>query len=241
MTIRVVTHAWAGRFPQYASFLRYQILSLERCHEELDGGIKLTICYCPDDNKVVEALVLRPTFTFRLWETIPLSSQELGRRCIGRNMAARSSLEDFVFFTDVDHLFTPECFRQIPERFQKGASMIFPGTIKIHRLHSIGDYAATNELSLPTVLLESDFEPKFYNRAIGGVQIVRGGFARKYGYLDGDQGWQQPTETPFGDFRDDLAYRRFCTSHGPIVKVDLDGIYRLRHSRTTYQDKIWTT
>lgn len=246
MSITVVTHAWAGKFPQYAAFLKYQIDSLTRCCEECPTNpIDLVICYCVDDDLVTGVVrnCMLAGVTEMHWTTIPLPLAELGRRCIGRNKAAKTSQADFVFFTDVDHLFTPECFRQISWKFDEAGPntvMIFPKEIKIHRLHSIGDYVTAHEdLPLDQILASENFIPKRYNRAIGGVQIVRGDFARKYGYL-ADSGWE-PTSTPFGDFADDIAFRRQCLGHGPIVPVELDGIYRLRHSRTTYQDKVWTT
>ncbi len=40
---------------------------------------------------------------------------------------------------------------------------------------------------------------------------------------------------PFKDFRDDLAYRRECSEQGPIIGVDIPEVYRIRHSKTTYQ------
>ena len=80
----------------------------------------------------------------------------------------------------------------------------------------------------------TEFVEKRYGRAIGGVQIVRGDFARKYGYLHDVAKYQQPVEHPFGDFRDDIAYRDFVRSFGRIVGIDLPGMYRLRHGVKTH-------
>lgn len=246
MSIRVVTHAWAGKFSQYASFLKHHIDSLSRCYDACEKQVKLTLCYCPQDDLVVNVIdsMSSAEWLDRGWLLIPLHLPLLGRRSIGRNLAAKISKEDYVFFTDVDHVFEPICFESIPSRFEEGIAMIFPTEIKIHRLHSIGDAVANRALiddPLPmNVLLKAEnFTPKQYNRAIGGVQIVRGDIAR-LGYLDGTE-WNVPSMPAFKDFLDDIAYRRACSERGRIQGVELSGIYRLRHSRTTYQDKVWTT
>ena len=115
--------------------------------------------------------------------------------------------------------------------------MIYPALIQIHRDHATGD-AATVLVDQPKLISvnKAEFIPKHYNRAIGGVQIVQGDFARKHGYLNDSPEWQKPTETPFGDFKDDVAYRKFTSQFGPIVGVDFPGVFRIRHSSTTYQE-----
>ena len=115
--------------------------------------------------------------------------------------------------------------------------MIFPGQIQISKNWDIGDKATCELVRNPKLrsINKEDFAPKGYNRAIGGVQIVRGEFARAHGYLNDQDEWQTPVDVPFGSFKDDIAYRDFCREHGPIVKVELPGVYRLRHNTTSYE------
>lgn len=234
----VVTHAYAVRFPHYAAFLRYQLASLEAC-----PGVKVAVCYCMEDEAVSSVVRWFSANSSLVIREFIQSAERLGRRCIGRNHAAVSSSEDFVFFTDVDHVFDPEVFADIPKRFDEswpGAAMIFPRQIMIHRDHATGDAAAQSAIQsveMRPVIDKSQFVPKLYGKAIGGVQIVRGDFARQHGYLANDPKWQVPRTDgkPFGDFRDDIAYRGFCLQYGEIKGVDLPGIWRLRHSTTSYQ------
>jgi hypothetical protein len=115
------------------------------------------------------------------------------------------------------------------------ASMIYPKTIKISENHAVGDMALRH-VSHPAVkgIDRGQFVEKRYRRAIGGVQIVQGDVAR-LGYLADSVRFQKPADLPFGDFRDDLAYRAECSKHGMIVGVDLPGVYRIRHGSTSYQ------
>ena len=234
-TTLVVTHAYAIRFPHYAAFLRYQLASLESC-----PGVSVAICRCMEDVRVAEVVRWFCANSSLVIRDFIQPVTRLGRRCIGRNHSAVSSREDFVFFTDVDHVFDQQVFTAIPSRFSEcgpGAVMIYPKQIMIHQDHATGDAAAQSVAQsgeMRPAIDKSQFIPKIYNRAIGGVQIVRGEFARANGYLP-QEPWQSPTETPFGDFRDDVAYRGFCLRYGSIQGVDLPGIWRLRHSETSYQ------
>jgi len=68
-----------------------------------------------------------------------------------------------------------------------------------------------------------------YRRAIGGIQIVRGSWARENGYLD-DTRWTQPVSinTGFRSCKCDVPFRKQV---GSSEAVDIPGVYRIRHSR----------
>ena len=235
--VEIVTHAYAVEHRHYAAALCYQLSSLV-LHPPKDCVVRTTVCYCDEDWAVKNVLkFFADHLDLRHW--IASDRYRLGRRCIGRSSVAGYTLADFVWFADVDQVWDGSCFdRLVAMPWPSGASMIYPKTIKIHRDHATGDAAlAKVDLDNPRLIDvdPSEFIDKGYNRAIGGVQIVRGNFARQYGYLNGDPAWQQPAAKPFGDFRDDVAYRTFCWTKGPIVGVDLPGMLRLRHSTTSYQ------
>ncbi len=235
-SIELVTHCYATELPHYASALEYQLSSLVR---SLSPNYKQTITVCcePNDKKTLKII---PFFqeVLSIKTLMMENANQLGRRSIGRNMAAKETKADIVWFTDVDYLFTSDCLEKLSTiKWPVGVSMVFLSDAMICKDHAMGDrllnYAANRVCILDVD--PSCFIPNHYRRAIGGIQIVQGDFAREHGYLDGIEKWQIPAEKPFGDFRDDIAYRNFCKQHGEIVPVILPGIKRLRHSTTTYQ------
>lgn len=239
-SVRIVTHCHASNLPQYAVFLQYHLSSLTRCLDDVE--LSATVCYTPDDFKTSVALNWfahnHPDFPLK---RIALDPGELFRRSIGRNLAALDSHETLVWFADVDHVFMSGCFTELLKCWNEledpKPAMIYPGTIKIHATHALGDeLVRTYDPEGDFKIKREDFVDKHYNRAIGGVQIVAGEVARVYGYLHGSKKYQKPTDGkhPFPSFRDDIAYRSFCGMMGGVKKVQFDGVYRLRHSAKTY-------
>ena len=237
-SIRIVTHCHAVNLPQYAVFLQYHLASLAKC----SGNVSATVCYVPEDFKTSVALNwFSHNFPDFPLQKIGMTPGELFRRSIGRNLAARDSHEELVWFADVDHIFLADCFDQLfsawNELPEPKPAMVYPGTIKIHATHELGDeLVRTYEPGGDLRIDPADFVDKHYNRAIGVVQIVAGTVAKVYGYLDGSKKYQEPTDGkhPFPSFRDDIAYRSFFRMMGGVQKVEFDGVYRLRHSMKTY-------
>jgi len=249
MKIELVTHCLATENPNFAGALALQISSL-LLDQPKHCDVQITVCMNEEDVntvRVVRHFAKLQHNGLRI-KALNMPIDELGRRCIGRNHAALYTNADIVWFTDVDHCFydgildrlvslewpvskVPDEGRGVP------VSMMFPGEIMISKNWDIGDEETKGLAAVPELkpLDAGNFVTKGYNRAIGGVQIVRGKFARAHGYLNGNDDWQTPVKKPFGSFRDDIAYRDFCSKHGPIVKVDLPGVYRLRHGKTSYE------
>lgn len=242
MKIEIVSHCYAAELPHYASALCYQLSSL-LLNRPAHCEVSATVCCCHSDARTEEVLLWFMQNTNLKMKTIVLSTPgELGRRSIGRNMAAKGSDANVVWFADCDMAFGAGCLDLLELTAKttllqpSSPTMIFPEWIWIHQDHATGD-RETQKIDKPRLvdLDQSLFVPKRYNRAIGGVQIVSGDFAREHGYLDGDASWQAPAAKPFGDFRDDVAYRKFCDSKGGVKSVLIPGVYRIRHSTTTYQ------
>jgi len=237
ITLEIVTHCWAGKYRHYADALVYQLSSLMLYQPE-QCSVRVTVCFDPDDKLTCRVLRAFLTVYNQPIKTIKMKAGYLGRRSIGRNAAALETKADLVWFADVDQVWRGDCLDRLSQmEWPSDASMIYPKDIMIHRDHVTGDNClkgASDNIRLrdvdPTL-----FVKKHYTRAIGGVQIVQGDFARQYGYLKDAATWQLPTQLPFSSFRDDIAYRNFCKEHGRIRGVDLPGMYRLRHSQTTYQ------
>lgn len=243
MLIEIVTHCYANQLPHYASALTYHLSSL---HKEQDIGlpykdfdIQPTVCYSVADKKTSRVVDWFDHNTKLNIRHICQPPSRLGRRCIGRNIAAKESDADVVWFNDVDQCFC-ECLGNLfCLDWPNNAVMIYPKDIMIHQDHQTGDKVLNEVKDDPRIedIELSLFVPKHYRKAIGGVQIVKGDFARKHGYLDNNPKWQNmKTEfNLFGDFRDDIAYRNYCLEYGDIVGVDLPGLYRMRHTKTSYQ------
>jgi hypothetical protein len=246
--VEFVTHCYATELNHYATALYLQLSSLAN-HATNVSNIKATVFYNEEDTQTVHVLKLFEDDRRRknlelVKQHLPVN--QLGRRSIGRNMAARNTDADIVWFTDVDYWFGPVLVDNLLSiQWNDETTMLFPKKIQINKTHEVGDKILKYFGSILTPdpqnrppftphMQVRDYDEKVYRKAIGGVQIVRGVFAREYGYVP-DSKWQKPVQIPFGDFRDDIAYRSFCRSVGTIVPVDLDGVFRIRHSETSYQ------
>lgn len=242
MSIRIVTHAYAKTLPQYAVFLRAQLSSL--LIESHRNDIKISVCHSPGDERVVKVLTdLIPRFNPGQLTPVPMDCGSLFRRSIGRNVVALSQTEEMVWFTDVDHYFGPQCLDSLQDIWKSKDTdkpvMVWPRLLQVHKNHAMGDdFCKLNEAESGTITIQyDDFEEKINNRAIGGLQIVNGGFARKFGYLNNLAKWRRPApiDKPFSCFRDDVKFRHYCCGHGKVMPIDLPGLYRLRHTEVTYK------
>ena len=242
MKIEIVTHCYSGALPQFATFLRYQISSLLLFAPRTQ--VQFTVCYSSSDSATRQAIAWGLQRSAGLLDLLPIDMlpARLFRRSIGRNMAARATTADLVWFTDVDHYFGEGCLDSLAEqwgRYVEKPLMVWPRSLQISRNHQVGD-RQWNEAPQGKLLAidPSDFVPKTYSRAIGGVQIVSGDYCRSIGYLAGHKKYQAPREDdrPFGDFKDDVVFRKQISLAGRVEPIELPGLYRLRHSQTTYQD-----
>ena len=240
-SIELVTHCWAEHYPLFAGALCHQLSSLI-INKPKEVDVQITVCFTLPDNPTMDVLKYFDKLKNIKTKYLFLNKDSLGRRSIGRNTCAIYSEADIVWFTDVDHVFGPECLDSLCAYYTKWPEdviMVYPKSVKIHKDWETGDKALRSALNDIRVIDidKDDFVNKGYRKAIGGVQIVRGDFARKFGYLNGNEKWQTPRTDglPFNDFRDDIAYRNLSKAHGKIKQIELPGLYRLRHTETTYQ------
>jgi hypothetical protein len=122
--------------------------------------------------------------------------QSVYQRPIGRNLAAKSSKADVVWFTDADYVFGDGCLNAVWVPQDDGI------------YHPEHEYRTTRKTKVDMIeLLQKDnsdaslvrISPSQFvltdiKRAVGGVQIVSGDTARKNGYLPGDKKWQKPLQ-----------------------------------------------
>lgn len=237
MSIKIVTHVYARKLPQFAVFLRAQLSSLVLHPPKVP--VVVDIHCCLEDDNLADVLFDFKGLNIKVCLQPP---NDLFRRSIGRNISALKSTEDIVWFTDVDYIFGEGCLDRLNEIWSLHSSgrygdMVWPDTVLIHKDHETGDKFWQSNLETRGVLdiNPDDFIPMKYRSAFGGVQIVDGDFARRFGYLNHYKKWQAPRtdNKPFGDFRDDVKYRKFCEEKGCVFSISLPNLYRLRHTKVT--------
>ena len=232
-TIELVTHCYCPRGTDtYAEHLKWQWASLVHYRPQT-CNVLLTICYTQEDTATalrVQAIEQSAKQQRGLnVQAMDLSPSRLFRRAIGRNVAAKWSRAQAVWFTDVDYMFGPTCLDTVTAKVQRTAGLVMPAYLQIQTDHATGDrmIAAHRAEQYPRI------DPTLFARrkqriAIGGCQIVGGDLARAIGYLDGTK-WTQPVD-PMAGFRScrcDKAWRQLNGLNA--IRVDVPNVYRIRH------------
>jgi hypothetical protein len=234
-TIEIIVHCWAERRPVFASMLTAQLSSLviwrPRCR------VKITVFTSAGDRRTADVLrgfgAAHEQPAHSVWVsswTLPLP--QLLRRAIGRNLAAKASTADVVWFGDCDYLFGDGCLDKLAEHEWK-AGLGFPLGAYIHKDHATGD--AEMGHVVPGQVWEPDlslFVPWKARGAIGGLQIAPGDVARR-GYCDGTKWQNEVRADDFQDTREDRAYRGSVP--GPHDRIHLPNLYRIRHSDSAFE------
>lgn len=234
MQLEIVSHCW-----HYAPQLTYQLSSLvlfppERCN------LTMTVWASLEDastqavlNYFAQCEVPRVTWSFK---SLPM--EQLFRRGIGRNLSASATAADWIWFADVDMCFREKCLDLLGERVAGSSDdLVFPRTIRISATHEDGDRLLDAVREAPRVvdIDESPFVDLRYSRAIGGVQIVRGDTARRFGYCRDSPRHQRPLRRWQRTY-EDVAFRRSLPSGGK--PIDLPGLFRIRHRRHGRRDEL---
>jgi hypothetical protein len=165
------------------------------------------------------------------WNFISMSADLVYQRPIGRNIAAKASKADVIWFTDCDYVFgndSLDALCQFPDdngiycpeivwrrdkqhRTQKVLSNVINAIIKDNRI-------------IPQVI---DIDRSYFvkapmEKAVGGVQIVSGNTARKIGYLPEYPEWQKPLKEYNRDDGSAFWRQRFKK----LGKLNIPNIYR---------------
>jgi len=220
---------------QYAEMLRWQYASLIH-FQPVDVVVRLVVCCSPLDEATFAAIKWIDANRGDRDETpdivpIFLPPEKLFRRAIGRNIAAKSSLADVMWFTDVDYCFGPGCLQTVASLVSASDLLCQPATIWIHRDHATGDAAIERERGKPFPMLDfSEFIERRQKICIGGVQIVGGDTARRIGYLAKTK-WVEPVDPELGfrSCRCDKAFRSINKLHAKALPIPC--VFRLRHTR----------
>ena len=227
LKLELVSHCW-----RYSHFLTYQLSTLVRYPtDKLD--ITMTVFYAAEDEKVRAVLDFFgemdvPGVTWN-WQVLP--KEKLFRRSIGRNLAARSTEADWIWFTDCDILFHERCLDTLADELQgRDDALVFPRIGLGTRLLADDDPILEAGRVGPAVLeipLDA-FSPYGGERdkAKGPHQITHGDIARACGYCETIPLYQTPADR-WRKTYEDRAFRWLIGTHG--TPLDIPNVCQIRH------------
>ncbi|MDE0033639.1 MAG: glycosyltransferase family A protein [Deltaproteobacteria bacterium] len=228
LSLEIVTHCWS-----YEHFLTYQLSSLVN-HPTDKLNVTMTVYHAPEDESVLRVLRFFQDIDVPgvSWCWRPLPKERLFRRSIGRNLAARATKADWIWFTDADIVFYDGCLSTLAESLQgRDDTLVHPRTIlgtsllpEDHEILRQGHSApAVREIPI------EEFRP--YNgihyKAKGSFQITHGDVARALGYCGSIGLYQQPAPH-WRKTYEDRAFRWLLGSDG--TPLDIPGVCQIRHA-----------
>lgn len=226
LSIEIVSHCW-----RYHRFLAYQLSSVV-LHPPREVRVTMTVFYAPEDRETADLLahfggVAAPGVR---WNWQPLEPGRLFRRAIGRNLAARATTADWVWFSDCDVVFHRGALDAAGSVLRgREDRLVFPREHRVSDLLEPDDPLLTRPDGGPRLveINPAEFEPEIRDRAVGGFQIVPGDVARAAGYCGDIAHYQRPVEQWTKTY-EDRTFRWLLGTHG--VPVDIPGLYRIRHA-----------
>ena len=224
LKIEIVSHCW-----KYAHLQDYQLSSLV-LYPPQDCDVTMTVFYCPEDPKTSTLLEFfdqqTPANVTWNWQSLP--KEQLFRRGIGRNLAAKATQSDWIWFNDCDQLFHQGCLDALNRELQgRNDLLVFPTTVSCTRLLEDDDQVLTATSKPAVVDIDpNQFEPQTHSRAIGALQVLHGDVARQVGYCDAIKFYQQPVQR-WHKCYEDRALRWLLGTQG--VPIDVPGIFRIEH------------
>lgn len=227
LSLEIVSHCW-----RYGHFLTYQLSSLVN-HPTDKFDITMTVFHVPDDELVAPVLEHfgHMEVSGVTWNWQPLSKEELFRRGIGRNLAAKNTKADWIWFTDADIIFHDGCLDTLADLVQgRDDGLVHPRIGLGTKLLPDDDEILNKGREGPT-LLEiplDQFTPYGGPRkkAKGPHQITHGDIARACGYCDSISYYQTPAERWMKTY-EDRAFRWLIGTHG--TPLDIPNVCQIRH------------
>jgi glycosyltransferase involved in cell wall biosynthesis len=222
-----VSHCW-----RYGHFLTYQLSSLVN-HRTRKFDITMTVFHVPEDELVTPVLDYfgRMEIPGITWNWQPLPKEKLFRRGIGRNLAAKNTQADWIWFTDADILFHEDCLDTLADLLQgRDDGLVHPNIGLGTRLLEDDDEILEKGRRGPAILdiPLSEFAPYGGPRkkAKGPHQITHGDIARACGYCDAIAYYQTPAERWMKTY-EDRAFRWLIGTHG--TPLDIPNVCQIRH------------
>lgn len=227
LSLEIVSHCW-----RYGHYLTYQLSSLVS-HRTDKLDVTMTVFYAAGDENVTRVLeyfgkIEVPGVT---WNWHELSKEELFRRSIGRNLAAKSTKADWIWFTDCDIIFHEGCLDGLADELQgRDDPLVFPRYGLGTQMLSDDDEILNKGREGPAILdIPLDqFVPYLGERskAKGPYQITHGDVARACGYCESISLYQKPAEH-WRKTYEDRAFRWLLGTQG--TALDVPGACQIRH------------
>lgn len=225
LTIEVVSHCWG-----YSRLLAYQLTSLID-HRVTEATVTMTVFYATEDTATAALLAFigehAPANVHWNWQALP--KEQLFRRSIGRNLAAKASTADWVWFTDCDLTFQAQCLDSLNAALQhRRDALVYPRIEYRTDAYSDPNTPLPNALETPELLRvdNAEFHPNLVTRATGPLQITHGDVARAVGYCDAVPYYQQP-QSRWQKAEEDRMFRWLLGTQG--LALDIDGVCRVQH------------
>lgn len=227
LKLEIVSHCW-----RYGHFLTYQLSSLVN-HRTDKFDITMTVFHVADDEAVTRVLdyfgpMQVPGVS---WNWQPLEKQQLFRRAIGRNIAAKNTDADWIWFTDADIIFHDRCLDTLADLLQgRDDGLVHPliglGTELLPDDHEILQRGreGPNVLEIPLEQFKPYGGPR--KKAKGPHQITHGDIARACGYCDSISYYQKPAARWMKTY-EDRAFRWLIGTHG--TPLEIPNVCQIRH------------
>ena len=225
LSIEIVSHCWG-----YSRLLAHQLTSLVD-HPVEGADVTVSVFHAAEDAATVRLLEFFgarevPNVAWR-WRT--LAPPALFRRAIGRNLAAKGTAADWIWFTDCDLVFGPGCLDSLARALQgRTDALVHPRVEAKTDAYASTGPAPGNALEVPA-LLRADpgsFVPHAVGRATGPLQIVHGDVARAVGYCDAVAHYRRPVAR-FAKCTEDRVFRWLLGTDG--TAIDVDAVARVQH------------
>ena len=222
--LEIVSHCWG-----YSNMLTYQLSSFVN-YPPTKCALTVTVFYAKEDIKSQAVLDFfsQKNVDNVTWNFQALSKGKLFRRGIGRNLAARNTNADWLWFTDCDIIFHENCLDSLAEQLQgKKESLYYPKQERTTEMLAQDDPMLRQDCEPQLVDIEADgFSLHSRDKAKGAFQIVHGDVARAIGYCEKlkifqteDDRWRKTYE--------DTAFKWLISSEG--IPLDIDGVFQIRH------------
>ena len=225
LCIEVVSHCW-----NYAPMLTYQLSALVLAPpQEVD--VVMTVCHCPEDRETVALLEFfgRQVVPRVRWNWVELPRSGVLRRGYGRNLAARASTADWVWFTDCDVVWAKGAFDGLATALTGcRAALVYPREEHCTKMLPPNDQLLDRGKQGGRVLAVNfdQFTVHRPNRATGPLQIARGSVVRRMGYCDALPCFRTAADR-WRKTYEDSAFRWLLGTRG--TPLDVPGVYRIRH------------
>ena len=222
--LEIISHCWG-----YSNMLTYQLSSFVN-HPPTKCALTVTVFYATEDTKsqAVVDFFNKKTVENVTWNFQALSKGKLFRRGIGRNMVARNTTADWLWFTDCDIIFHENCLDSLAEQLQgKQESLYYPKQERTTEMLAQNDPMLRQDSEPQLVDIDTEgFSLHSRDKAKGAFQIVHGDVARAIGYCEKlkmfqteDNRWRKTYE--------DTAFKWLISSEG--IPLDVDGVFQIRH------------